>query len=151
MIGKSLSISPPLGVACVAAAWTFSASPAIGQSIDGMWRGEISCAKLSFTKGPLKIPIDVAVSGTVAVFSKNVLNADGSAIVGTEEGEGTIAGNGQIRLTSTWSSADPNPRYTFTASYSGILAGKSGNLRGTQIWSFDGKTENRSCSIALKR
>jgi len=34
--------------------------------------------------------------------------------------------------------------------YSGTLSKGAGSLRGTQIWSFDGKTENRGCSITLK-
>src|SRR6266705_7162282 len=113
--------------------------------------GTISCAKLSFTKGALKVAMDMTVSGTSATYAREVLNADGSRIVGTEEGTGKVAADGKLDLTATWKSADERPRYTYTASYSGTLSGKSGAIRGTQVWSFDGKTENRSCSIALKR
>jgi hypothetical protein len=31
------------------------------------------------------------------------------------------------------------------------VSGGSASLNGTQVWSYDGKTENRSCSIVLKR
>jgi hypothetical protein len=44
------------------------------------------------------------------------------------------------------------PRYAYTASYAGAVAAKSASLKGTQVWkSVDGKTENRACTIALKR
>ena len=123
----------------------------LAQSFDGKWTGTISCAKLSFTKGALKVAMDMTVSGTSATYAREVLNADGSRIVGTEEGTGKVATDGKLDLTATWKSADERPRYTYTASYSGTLSGRSGAIRGTQVWSFDGKTENRSCSIALKR
>jgi hypothetical protein len=31
------------------------------------------------------------------------------------------------------------------------MTGNTANLRGTQVWRFDGKTESRSCTLALKR
>jgi hypothetical protein len=40
---------------------------------------------------------------------------------------------------------------TYTASYEGSFKGTAANLKGTQVWSFDRKTENRACTIALKR
>jgi hypothetical protein len=63
----------------------------LAQAFDGAWTGEMSCAKLSFTRGPLKVPIDLTVSGGMATYSKDVLSADGSRIIGTEEGTGTVA------------------------------------------------------------
>jgi hypothetical protein len=54
-------------------------------------------------------------------------------------------------LTATWKSAGEKPRCTYSATYAGSFAGKAANFRGTQVWSFDGKTENRACTIALKR
>ncbi len=121
------------------------------EDLSGTWRGTLSCAKLSFTRGPQKVPLDVTVSGTTASYSRQVYNRDNTAVVGTEEGTGTVGADGAINLKSSWKGAGPNPRYTFTASYSGTLAKGSGNLKGVQIWSFDGKTENRACSITLKQ
>jgi hypothetical protein len=137
-------------VACAGAAWVLSGSPSFAQSHDGTWHGEIACAKLSFTKGPQKVPMTMTVSGNSATYTRQVYNKDNTAVVGTEEGTGTIAGD-QITLSAKWNSARANPRYTYTASYSGAVTGTAANLRGTQVWSFDGKTENRSCTIALKR
>lgn len=121
------------------------------QAFDGKWTGTINCAKLSFTKGALKVPMDMTVSGADATYMRDVLNADGSRIVGTEEGTGTVAADGKISLAATWKSADERPRYTYTASYAGVLSGKSATIKGAQVWSFDRKTENRNCTIALKR
>jgi osmotically-inducible protein OsmY len=135
----------------VCCALTGLAMPARAAPPDGKWTGEISCAKLSFTKGVAKVPMDLTVSDGKAAYRREVMNADGSRIVGTEEGTGTVTSDGAISLTATWKSATEGARYNYTASYSGKLSDGQGTLSGTQIWSFDGKTENRSCSIALKR
>ena len=78
-------------------------------------------------------------------------HGDCARVVGTEEGSGTVAADGAIKLTAIWKSVGDKPRYTYTASYSGKLSRAQGTLRGTQVWSFDHKTENRACSIVLKR
>lgn len=121
------------------------------QSFDGAWTGQITCAKLSFTTGTLKTAMEMKVEKGQASYSRDVFNKDGSRVVGNESGAGTVAADGALTLNATWKSAEEKPRYTYTASYSGKLSGKAGTLKGTQVWSFDGKTENRSCSITLKR
>jgi hypothetical protein len=95
--------------------------------------------------------MDVTVANGVATYARDVLNADGSRIVGTAEGTGTIGADRKVTLSERWKSADERPRYTYTASYEGSFKGNAANLRGTQVWSFDRKTENRACTIALKR
>jgi hypothetical protein len=146
MTNKRLSIATSVGVA-----WALSGSSSFAQSHDGTWQGQIACAKLSFTKGPQKVPMTMTVSGNSATYTRQVYNQDNTAVVGTEEGTGTIAGDGQITLSAKWNSARTNSRYTYTASYSGTMTGSAANLRGTEVRSFDGKTENRSCTISLKR
>jgi hypothetical protein len=86
----------------------------------------------------------------LATYSREVYNQDNTALVGTEEGSGTVTTEGAINLSSVWKSAGSDAHYTFTASYSGTLSKATGSLRGTQIWSFDVKTENRGCLITLK-
>jgi len=44
-----------------------------------------------------------------------------------------------------------NGKYTYTASYSGRFHPATVRLRGTQVWSYDGQTENRSCYVLLSR
>ena len=124
---------------------------AAADDFDGKWTGTINCAKLSFTKGPFKVPLEMKVEKGAATYIRDVYNKDGTQIVGTEEGTGTIAG-GKLTLTATWKSTQERPRYSYTASYSGTISAKSANLKGTQVWkSVDEKTENRACTIALKR
>ena len=126
-------------------------APATAEDFDGKWSGTINCAKLSFTKGPFKVPIDMAVDKGAVTYARDVYNRDGTRVVGTEEGKGTIGDGGKLTLTATWKSTEERPRYTYTASYDGSFKGNAANLKGTQVWSFDGKTENRACTIALKR
>jgi hypothetical protein len=140
-----------LFVTSVAAGCVLQAPSAFAEGFDGKWSGTISCAKLSFTKGPVKTAMEMTVDKGAATYSRQVYNADGSRIVGTEEGTGTIGDGGKLTLAATWKSAAEKPRYTYTASYAGTISGKSANLKGTQVWSFDGKTENRACTITLKR
>jgi hypothetical protein len=134
-----------------AGALLLPSSSALTQTFDGKWTGTINCARLSFTKGPLNVPMEMMVSGPAAAYARDVLNVDGSRIIGTEEGTGTVGADGKVSLTATWKSADERPRYTYTATYAGVLNGKSGAIKGAQVWSFDGKTENRNCTITLKR
>jgi hypothetical protein len=121
------------------------------QSLDGDWTGQITCAKLSFTKGTMKTAMAMKIEKGQATYSRDVFNADGSRIVGNESGTGTVAADGALTLVATWKSAEEKPRYTYTASYGGKFAGGAITLKGTQVWSHDGQTENRACSIALKR
>jgi len=124
---------------------------ATAEAFDGTWHGTLSCAKLSFTKGPQRVQLDVTVSGASVSYSRDIYNRDNTAVVGKEEGTGSVAADGAITLTSAWKGVGPNPRYTYTASYKGSLSKCNGNLKGIQVWQVDGKTENRDCSIALKQ
>ena len=136
-----------IAVAC----WLLQDPLAAAQGFDGKWTGTISCAKLSFTKGALKVPMDMTVDKDAVTYARDVYNRDGARIVGTEEGKGTIGTDGKLTLAATWRSTQERPRYTYTASYEGGFKGNTATLKGTQVWSFDGKTENRACTIALKR
>jgi hypothetical protein len=140
-----------LFVTWIAATCWMHTLAAAAEGFDGKWTGTFSCAKLSFTKGPLKVPMDITVANGAVTYARDVLSADGSRIISTVKGTGTIGADGKITLSETWKSADERPRYTFTASYAGTVSGNSANIRGTQVWSFDRKTENRACTIALKR
>lgn len=134
-----------------ASCWMLQTPAATAQGFDGEWTGTISCAKLLYTKGTLRAPMVMTVAKAQATYARNVFNADGSRIVGTEEGKGTIGADGKLTLTSTWRAAGDRPRYTYMASYEGTMSAASATLRGMQVWSFDGKTENCPCTITLKR
>jgi hypothetical protein len=121
------------------------------EDLQGVWQGEMSCAKLSFTKAPQKVPFEMAVSGSHASFARKVWNQDNSAIVGSEEGRGEIGTNGSVKLFSEWKSAGTPGRYSYHASYAGTLVNNVGSLAGRQVWTANGVTEERACSISLKK
>jgi hypothetical protein len=127
------------------------AGPATAQSFDGKWSGTLRCDALSFTIGPLRVPLEMTVSGGRASYEREVLNAQGSAVVGTEEGTGTVDHDGNIVLSAVWKSAAQVGRISYTARYAGRLSSTSGSLNGTQVFTVDGKVENRPCTIALMR
>ena len=137
-----------LSAACLLAATIVDAA---AEGLSGTWKGTLDCAKLSFTKGPQKVPVSLTVSGTSVSYARDIYNRDNTAVVGKEEGTWTVGVDGAIKLMSAWKGAGPSPKFTYTASYSGTLANGNGNLKGTQIWSVEGKTENRACSITLKQ
>ena len=70
------------------------------ETLDGTWRGEMSCAKLSFTKGSQNVPVEVVVSGRSVTFARKVWNQDNSSVVGTEEGSGEVDAKGEIKIAS---------------------------------------------------
>ena len=118
------------------------------RSFDGNWSGTISCDKTSFTKNPLKTTLALAVSQGKASFTRPVYDPTTNEIVGHETGQGIVADNGAISLSSIW----PYPsKRTFTASYSGVLSLHRGELRGTQTFHYEGTAEERRCSIELQR
>jgi hypothetical protein len=134
----------------LAVATCFAGAPAaMAQSFDGAWKGHMTCAKLSFTKGTQKVAMTVAVAGGRATYTRKVYNRDNSAVVGSEEGSGKVESDGAIALTATWKGT--NPKTTYTASYRGAIKGNAASLHGTQVWTHNGKTENRDCAITLKR
>jgi hypothetical protein len=141
-----------LGALIAALSWLKpTATGVAAETWDGTWRGQMTCAKLSFTKGSQNVPVEVVISGRRVTFARKVWNQDNSSVVGTEEGSGEVDANGEIRISSVWKSTGANPHFTFNASYLGSLQIGAGSLNGTQVWTFDGKTENRGCSLSLKR
>ena len=140
-------ISLPVFVLCVSFA---SSMPAFSQNNDGTWKGQITCAKLSFTKGTQRVPMTMTVAGEKVSYERQVYNRDNTAVVGTEEGTGTFDKSGTIKLSATWKSRREIPRFTYTATYSGSIKGNAASLSGTQVWSVEGKPENRKCTITLK-
>ena len=53
---------------------------------DGKWTGTINCAKLSFTKGPFKVPMDMTIDKGAVTYVRDVYNKDGTQVVGTGSG-----------------------------------------------------------------
>ena len=122
-------------------------SPASGLAADGTFHGTLTCAKLSWTKGPQRVPITIRVAGTKASYSRPIYNADNSRVIGTETGRGTVAANGSIRLIGEWRGKAGHYR----AYYRGQLTGADARLSGTQAWVFKGRRFRRACTFTAHR
>ena len=136
-----------MGVAVAAGAISAALGPSTS-SREGLWQGVLTCDKLPFTSEPLVTHIAVNVSGAAASYSRRVLSPHLSSIMGVEEGSGTIDPTGAIRLTGGWAL---EPRIRFAASYSGMLAAQTAELRGTQVFTGSEGELTRNCSIKLSR
>jgi hypothetical protein len=133
-------------VTCSAFFWLTTS--ALAQSFEGKWAAEMDCHKLSFTTNAVKEPFELRVSGATVKYTREIFDPDGSRI-GTEEGTGIVSTDGKMTLHAVGKSAVYRKNYT--GSYSGKLSGQSGTLRGTQVWRLGAKTEDRACTIMLKR
>jgi hypothetical protein len=116
------------------------------QSFDGTFRGSLVCEKMPATADMLSAPLDVNIRGSNIQFARPLFNLDGTRVIGSELGTGTIDAQGKIHLTSNWYRFG----VTFDADYSGALTKTGGTFSGTQSWR-DGKNNSgkRACTAAL--
>src|SRR5262245_38547539 len=117
--------------------------PASAQIRDAVYRGTLVCAKLPFFETASREAFDITVDGTSARYAHVVRDVFETS---SELGSGTIDGQG-IALTGGWR----GKRDSYEARYTGTFVRRSVNLKGTQIWSHDGKTYTRTCSGSIKR
>ena len=126
---------------------TAAVLPVCAQSFDGAYRGTLNCAKLSWTKAPLtNEPVSVAILDGKVSYSRVLYGVDRSKVVGQESGNGTIAPDGTIALSGGFQGR----RDTMKANYRGKLENGAGILNGAQSVTYQGKTENRACTLQLK-
>jgi len=109
--------------------------------------GTLSCAKSAFANAARREPFTLEITGKIARYRHTVLNEDGTAGVGTESGEGSVAPEGRVTLVGGWKSG----AYSYEARYSGTLAAKGGELAGNQAWTIHGRKDERSCTITLSK
>jgi len=122
------------------------ATAAYAEPIAGPFRGMLVCSQLKTTNNILRAPLDVIAGSSGVIFARPIYSANGSFVVGSELGSGTLDADGKIHLTSTWE----NGGNGFTGDYSGKLSAAGGTLTGTQAWhARDGMVETRSCAAAL--
>lgn len=122
------------------------ATAARADQIAGPFRGTLVCSQLKTANNILRAPLDVVVRSSDVIFARPIYNANGTFVVGSELGSGTLSADGKIHLTSTWE----NGGFGFTGDYSGTLAAGGGTLTGTEAWhSRDGMVETRTCMGAL--
>jgi hypothetical protein len=127
-------------------------SPAEGarpsaQALDGNYQGTLVCEQVPFAAGPLRAPLDLSISGGSVKFARPVFNLDGTRVLGSEVGGGSIDSDGKVRLTSYWVVRGGNAQ----GSYDGVLTVKGGTLTGTQSWVLGGEPHGRQCFAAIVR
>jgi len=123
-----------------------SISVARAQSFDGTFRGSLVCEKMPATADMLSAPLDMNIRGSNVQFARPLFNLDGTRVIGSELGTGTIDPQGNLHLKSNWYRFG----VTFDADYSGALTKTGGTFSGTQSWR-DGKNNSgkRACTAAL--
>ena len=116
------------------------------QSIEGTYRGTLVCEKMPASPDILNAPLDVSVRGNSVLFARPLFNWNGTRVVGSELGTGTIDAEGKVHLTSSWY----NGGIAVQGDYSGALTKTGGMFSGTQAWrGGQGNSGNRSCTAAL--
>ena len=123
-----------------------SISVARAQSFDGTFRGSLVCEKMPATADMLSAPLDMNIRGSNVQFARPLFNLDGTRVIGSELGTGTIDPQGNLHLKSNWYRFG----VTVDADYSGALTKTGGTFSGTQSWR-DGKNNSgkRACTAAL--
>ncbi len=140
------STAPGLG-ALVLGAVLLAAGPGRAQSLDGTWQGRLRC-EAAGTLGALSAPIKLSVTGSRITYEREVRNpSNRSQVVATETGSGTVAPDGQVRMSGAVSGAG----WRQDSSYSGRLVRPSATLPGT-ITTFDRANNagiERRCTITV--
>jgi hypothetical protein len=133
-------------VAALAVGSLISAN-ASAQALEGKFRGMYVCEKLPTTRDILRAPLDLVIDRGNVQFARPLFNLDGTRVVGSVLGRGTINGDGDLHLTSEWSYLG----ITAQGDYSGTLKSTGGTLVGTQTWSGPEGTApiSRTCTAAL--
>jgi hypothetical protein len=121
-------------------------SSATAEGLDGTYRGNFVCEKLKQSPDILRAPFDMIVNGRNVIFARPVFNRNGTRVVGSELGSGSIDDTGTVQLKSAWSAGG----FGYEGSYSGAIKGKTGTLSGMQSWKTpQGGAESRNCTVAF--
>jgi len=131
----------------VAAVLFASAIATAQQPLPEKFRGMYVCGGLPTMRGILRVPLDIAIDGNTLQFVRPLLNLNGTGVVGSELGKGTVDGDGRVRVTSEWSFLGN----TAHAEYAGTLTASGGTFTGTQIWRGPGEAAPvvRTCTAAV--
>jgi hypothetical protein len=125
---------------------TQTQSQSSAQSLANAYRGMLVCEKLPNAADILHVPFDLAVRGDQVQFARPLFNLDGTRVLGSELGAGSVDADGKVHVTSTWDVGGT----TIKGDYSGMLTASSGTLSGTQSWRGpEGDARSRTCQVAL--
>jgi len=126
MNGRKLSLAALLISSFVATA---------AQGLEGTFRGMYVCERLpTTTRDILRVPLDLVVRGDRVQFARPLFNLDGTRVVGSELGAGSIDADDHAHLTSEWAFRGDIAE----GEYRGTLTSTGGTLTGTQRWTRPG-------------
>jgi hypothetical protein len=121
-------------------------TPATAEVLNAVYRGTLVCDKLPFTDRKMRESIEVTIAGISARYIHAVRLKEATLEDIAEQGYGAVVGQ-DIRLQGSWKSGDQQ----YAAEYRGSFVRRTARLKGTQTWTYGGKTVNRTCSGAIKR
>lgn len=115
------------------------------KSIANAYRGALVCERVPGTVDVLRVPMDLAVRGSNVQFARPLFNLQGTRVIGSELGNGSIDPTGNVHATSIWRFRGIVVR----GEYSGTLTPSGGTLSGTQTWHTAEGPGSRTCQAAL--
>jgi hypothetical protein len=119
---------------------------AYGQDVGNAYRGMFVCEQVPGAIDILHVPIDLVTRGDSVQFARPLFNLQGTRVVGSELGAGTIDPTGKLHITSEWYFRG----ITVRGDYSGTLTSTGGTLSGMQSWRGpEGAPRSRTCELAL--
>ena len=129
------------------AAGSLTSAAMAAQTLPEKFRGMYVCGKLPTRHGILRVPLDLAIDGNNVHFARPLFDVNGTRVMGSELGKGTIDDDGKVHVTSDWSYLGDIAH----AEYTGTLTASGGTLTGTQIWTRPGVMApvGRTCTAAL--
>jgi hypothetical protein len=133
-------------VIAIFAAMSLCSGAQSAPDLEGAYRGMFVCEQVPGSVDILHVPLDVAVRGDNIQFARPLFNLQGTRVLGSELGSGTIESDGKMHLTSEWTYRG----IAVSGDYSGVLTPTGGTLTGTQTWRGQGKVQgSRTCTAAL--
>lgn len=134
--------------ATAALAAVLVASPSAAQNLDGVYLGKLSCEVLvGQTRRPLATDIRITIAGTTVRYEREILSPDSNQPTGIKErGSGTVTPPA-ITMGATGSGNS----WSYTANYSGTIAGGGITMSGVQKWHVNRANQDRPCSIRAQR
>lgn len=125
-----------------------TATPSAAQGLDGVYLGKLGCEVLvGQTRRALATDIRITIAGTRVTYEREILSPEGNQPTGIKErGTGTVTPP-TIAMGATGSGNS----WSYTANYSGTIAGGAITMNGVQKWHVNRANQDRPCTISARR
>jgi hypothetical protein len=127
---------------------TLAATPAAAQGLDGVYLGKLGCEVLvGQTRRALATDIRITIAGTTVTYEREILSPEGNQPTGIKE-----RGTGKLTPPSiTMGATGSGNSWSYTANYSGTIAGGAITMSGVQKWHVNRANQDRPCTITARR